>query len=115
MTRTVAPGQRPGAAAGPPVTCRGPYQTERQAAAAASCIYAAAPGISLAAGNHRLLEDACTKAQVKLGDWDHRILAWLAGWEPAACAVIAGLITRAATGQPPCPRPIPAKRAKKAP
>ena len=35
-------------------------------------------------------------ARVQPGDWDHRVLAWLAGWEPATCAVIAGLICRAA-------------------
>jgi hypothetical protein len=97
-----------------PAAPGGPYQTERQAAAAASRSCAAAPGVSLAAGNHRLLKEACTAAQLKLGDWDHTILTWLAGWEPSTCAVIAGLITRAATGQPPCPRPVPA-RAKKAP
>jgi hypothetical protein len=32
---------------------------------------------------------------VELGAYDHRILVWLAGWEPTICAVIAGLITRA--------------------
>jgi hypothetical protein len=41
---------------------------------------------------------------VKLGAFDHRIVLWLAGWEPSTCAVIAGLIARAheagATGEP---------------
>jgi hypothetical protein len=32
---------------------------------------------------------------VQLGAYDQCILLWLAGWEPATCAVIAGLITRA--------------------
>lgn len=76
--------------------CAGPYQTERQAAAAARQIYAAAPAVPLRAANRRLLEDACASAYVPLGDWDRRIVAWLAGWEPATCVVIAGLITRAA-------------------
>lgn len=30
-----------------------------------------------------------------VGAFDARILAWLAGWEPETCAVIAGLVTRA--------------------
>lgn len=46
-------------------------------------------------GSLRLLEGACGAAGVKLGAYDHRILVWLAGWEPQMCAVIAGLITRA--------------------
>lgn len=44
----------------------------------------------------RLLGDACGAAGVDLGPYDDRILAWLAGWEPETCAVIAGLISRAA-------------------
>jgi len=75
----------------------GPYETERQAAGAARHIYDSPPGTGAwGAGNHRLMEDACTAAGVQLGAYDQRILLWLAGWEPATCAVIAGLITRAA-------------------
>ena len=44
---------------------------------------------------HRILEDACSAAGVETGAYDHRILAWLAGWGPGTCAVVAGLITRA--------------------
>jgi hypothetical protein len=74
----------------------GPYETERQAAAAARHIYDSPPGTGAwAAGNHRLLLDACASAGVYLGAYDHRIIEWLTGWEPATCAVIAGLITRA--------------------
>ena len=74
----------------------GPYETERQAADAARHIYDSPPGTGAwGDGNHRLMEDACTAAGVRLGAYDHRILVWLAGWEPATCAVIAGLITRA--------------------
>lgn len=43
---------------------------------------------------YRLLDEACEAASVKVGAYDHRILIWLAGFEPEACAV-ADLITRA--------------------
>jgi hypothetical protein len=77
----------------------GPYDSERQAAADASHIYASPPGTGAwGDGNHRLIEDACTAAGVQLGAYDHRILLWLAGWEPSTCAVIAGLITRSHRG-----------------
>jgi hypothetical protein len=77
----------------------GPYETERQAGDAARHIYDSPPGTGAwAAGNHRLLLDACASAGVYLGAYDHRIIEWLTGWEPATCAVIAGLITRAHAG-----------------
>jgi hypothetical protein len=44
---------------------------------------------------YRLLDEACEAASVKVGAYDHRILTWLAGFEPETCAVVAGLITRA--------------------
>jgi hypothetical protein len=50
----------------------------------------------MAERGHRLLDEACTAAGVELGAYDHRILVWLAGFEPEPCAVVAGLITRAA-------------------
>ena len=34
-------------------------------------------------------------AGVQLGEFDDRILHWLAGWEPHVAAVIAGLVGRA--------------------
>jgi hypothetical protein len=79
----------------------GPYETERQAANAVRHIYGSPAGTGAwGDGNHRLIEDACTAAGVQLGAFDHRILVWMAGWEPSTCAVIAGLITRAhAAGQ----------------
>lgn len=43
-----------------------------------------------------MLEQACESAGVELGDYDHRILRWLAGFEPQTAAVVASLITRAA-------------------
>jgi hypothetical protein len=45
--------------------------------------------------NLACLREACDQAGVTLGAFDARILAWLAGWEPETCAVVAGLITRA--------------------
>ena len=79
----------------------GPYESEAQAREAVSPIYEAAHdsprrGV-IAERNHKFLEDACRAAGAELGAYDHRILTWLAGWEPQICAVIAGLITRAAT------------------
>ena len=48
---------------------------------------------------HKLMENACTTADVQIGAYDHRILIWLSGWEPQICAVVAGLVTRAAAGR----------------
>jgi hypothetical protein len=77
------------------------YETERQAAATVQHIYDSPPGTGAwRDGNLRLLEDACRAAGIPLGAYDYRILVWLTTWEPATCAVIAGLITRAhAAGQ----------------
>lgn len=50
----------------------------------------------ITAANLDMLTDAVNAAGVQLGDYDRRILDWLANYEPATCAVIAGLITRAA-------------------
>ena len=47
--------------------------------------------------NLAMLRAACEGADVELGAYDLRILAWLAGWEPQVCAVVAGLITRASS------------------
>lgn len=77
----------------------GPYESQRQAADAARHITDSPPG-SWTDGSHRLLEDACRAAGVQLGAYDHRILLWLVGWEPSTCAVIAGLISRAAALSP---------------
>ncbi len=41
------------------------------------------------------LAGACERAEVILGSFDARILAWLANYEPETCAAIAGLISRA--------------------
>ena len=47
--------------------------------------------------NLAYLREACDLSGVALGAFDARILAWLAGWEPEICAVVAGLVTRAFT------------------
>jgi hypothetical protein len=75
----------------------GPFETQRQAVGSARHITGSPPG-AWKDGNLRLLEEACRAARVQLGAYDSRILVWLAGWEPWACAVVAGLITRAHAG-----------------
>jgi hypothetical protein len=74
----------------------GPFETERQAREATRQY----PAGGAANGNPNLsiLLDAVIAAGVPLGAYDRRILEWLAGWEPATCAVIAGLVTRAHMG-----------------
>ena len=84
----------------------GPYETERQvreipAVQAVWTAFRAAPGVgAMEPHNRSLIEDACRAARVELGAYDARIVAWLAGWEPQTCAVIAGLIRRARPSVP---------------
>jgi hypothetical protein len=85
----------------------GPYETERQARAVVAHIYDAAHASSrrgvLAEENYLLLFRACEAAGIELGSpasYDRRILAWLAGFEPETCAVVAGLIARAHPAAP---------------
>ena len=78
----------------------GPFETEAQARATVAHIYAAAHA-SISRGvfgelNHKLLCEALSAAGVDLGAYDHRIVRWMAGWEPELCAVVAGWVTRAA-------------------
>ena len=79
----------------------GLFETERQAldTPAARAVFAAfevAPGLGrMRPPNLAMLRAACEEADVELGAYDLQILAWLAGWEPQVCAVVAGLITRA--------------------
>jgi hypothetical protein len=79
----------------------GPFETESAArhTAAVQAVYDAfnaAPGAGrMQPANLAMLEQACAAAGVALGAYDRRILAWLAGWEPTTCAVIAGLVARA--------------------
>ena len=83
-----------------PGLAHGPYQTEQQAREdpAVRAVYAAfraSPGTGRMTPHcHRILKDACSAAGVEAGAYDRRILAWLAGWGPETCAVVARLITR---------------------
>ncbi len=59
--------------------------------------FRADPGAGrMAPGCYQMLSAACDAAGVSVGAYDDRILAWLAGFGPETCAVVAGLITRAA-------------------
>jgi len=78
-----------------------PLETERQARElpAVLAIFEAfdrdpGPG-KMAPHTHAMLISACVAAAVELGGYDRHVLLWLSGWEPAACAVVAGLIARA--------------------
>ena len=83
---------------------RGPFETEAEAAAvpavqAVRTAWRANPGVGhMDPHNLAMLMDACTAAGVETGTFDRRILGWLANYEPETCAVIAGLISRAAGG-----------------
>ena len=76
-----------------------PCETERQARADVAGVYAQCERSSrrgvMGEANLAYLREACDQASVTLGAFDARILAWLAGWEPETCAVVAGLVTRA--------------------
>jgi hypothetical protein len=84
----------------------GPYETEREARAAAHAAVPPAAGSSIlsAAGNQELLGRALEAAGVRTGRYDDRIIEWLSQWEDSVCAVIAGWVQRAAArpigGQP---------------
>ncbi len=88
----------------------GPFGTEQEARQAAHEVVAPEPGWSIlrSAGNRELLTRALAAAGVDLGAYDERILSWLAGWEDATCAVIAGWVTRAAGNRcQRCGKPAP--------
>ena len=79
----------------------GPFETEAQARElpAVRAVYDAfcrdpGPG-KMAPHNHRMLCEALSAARVDLGTYDHRIVSWLATWEPQTVAVIAGWVQRA--------------------
>jgi hypothetical protein len=79
----------------------GPFETEREARElpAVRAIYDAMHASRrrgvMGERGYRLLDEACQAAGVQVGAYDHRILVWLAGFEPETCAVVAGLISRA--------------------
>ena len=84
---------------------RGPYGTEDEAIAdpAVQAIYAAmraSRDYRMQDGSAAMILAACEEAGVELGAYDARIVRWVAGFEPQAAAVIAGLIARAAVGKP---------------
>lgn len=93
------------------VNALGPYDTEGEALTAdlpheVRALHAA--GLVGSGDPHRLvhgavlrhLVNACTTAGVDLGHYDHRVLNWLATWEPQTAQVLIGLISRAhAAGQ----------------
>ena len=72
----------------------GPFETEAGARAAAAHVIASPPR-AWQAGSHRLLCEALTATGVESGAYDHRVITWLAGYEPQMCAAVAGLIARA--------------------
>jgi len=82
-----------------------PLETERQArelpqVRAVNEAFDKDPGAGkMTPHNEAMLLAACASAGVAPGAYDLRILRWLAGWEPEICAVVAGLITRAAEGK----------------
>jgi hypothetical protein len=82
-----------------------PLESEREARElpAVKAVYeafGADPGVGkMTPHNLRMLLDACAAAGVKVGAYEVRILEWLANYEPTTCAVMAGLITRAAAGK----------------
>jgi len=76
-----------------------PYETERQARAGVAGVHAQCDRSNrrgvMGEANLAYLREACDRTNETLGAFDTRILAWLAGWEPETCAVVAGLVTRA--------------------
>ena len=75
----------------------GPYNSEQEARRDAD--HAGLTGTATVR-NRDMLTRACWSSHVEVGQFDARILDWLAGYEPATCAVIAGLVRRAyAAGQ----------------
>lgn len=77
----------------------GPFETERDAQQAA-VQYTGQPDPTvtgqLAEANRAMLLEAINSAGLRLGEYDRRIIGWLAEQPPATCAVVASLIARAA-------------------
>lgn len=82
----------------------GPYEDERQAAATVREVYDRArlgERGTMGQFNRDRLTAACAAAGVRLGAYDERIIAWLAGWEPETVAVLVGLVLRSARALTP--------------
>lgn len=78
----------------------GPYATEQEAIADARDVLDLPPADrQWDRANDAKLYTACIKAGVELGEYDERILSWLAKWEPQAVQVIVGMISRASRPQ----------------
>lgn len=70
----------------------GPFDTERQVRDAIG-----RRPLPRSHENELALLDACARAGVQLGNFDRSVLAWLASHEVSTtCAVVAGIILRAA-------------------
>ena len=84
-----------------PARDHGPFDTEQQArelpeVRAVYAAFRADPGVGkMQPHEQRMLLDALAEAGVYLGDYDHRIVEWLANWEPQTVAVIASWVQRA--------------------
>jgi hypothetical protein len=78
-------------------TAADPFDTEREARAAAHSAVPPEAGWSIlsAAGNRELLRRATEAAGVRTCPYDDQIIGWLAGFEDSICAVIAGWVRRA--------------------
>jgi hypothetical protein len=90
----------------------GPFETRQQArqAPAVQAVYAAfdadpGPG-KMTPLNIAMLADACSAAEVTLGEFDRHTLGWVAGFDATSVVVIAGLIRRAADGPDVAPAAI---------
>ena len=81
----------------------GPFETEREARAAAHDVVRPEPGWSILHKSQNLafLELACEAPGVELGVYDRRILDWLSGFEDSICGVVAGLVARAVAAAAP--------------
>jgi hypothetical protein len=95
VTRPPTPGTHPA----------GPFDTEREARAAAHAAIPPAAGRSIltAAESRQMLSRTLEDAGVRMGRYDDRIAEWLTQWEDATVAVIAGWVQRAATRPWECP------------
>ena len=90
----------------------GPFQTEAEARThpAVRAVYEAMRASSgrgaMHDGGEAMITAACQAAGIEVGEYDARIVRWLAGFEPQACAVVAGLVARAAAAARPGPHAV---------
>lgn len=87
----------PEPATGEAMPDNGPYDSDRQAHAAAVAAIPPEGGWSILRRdqNRELLARALESAGVERGRYDDRVIEWLSGYGDAVCAVVAGLIARA--------------------